>query len=195
MKELTFPVSEEQARQLRIGEEVRLNGRIVTARDAGHKYMTTKAPKWLKDLLKDGCIYHCGPVCKKTGNSWKVLAAGPTTSIREEPYQASVIDRFKVRAVVGKGGMGPKTLAGLAATGAVYLHAVGGAASLLADRIVAVEDVFMYDEFGAPEAFWVFRVEGFPAIVTMDSHGDSIHSQVAAVSKETAAKLLRLSTI
>ena len=150
MKELTFPLSEKQARELRIGDEVRITGRIVTARDAAHKDRMGKAPKWLKALLKDGCIYHCGPICRKTKGKWEVLAAGPTTSIREEPYQAAVLDRFKVRAVIGKGGMGPKTLEGLKKTGAVYLHAVGGAASLLADRIVEVEDVFMYDEFGAP---------------------------------------------
>ncbi len=195
MKDLTFPLSEKDARALRIGDKVRITGKIVTARDAAHKYMTTKSPKWLKQLLADGCIYHCGPVCRKTGSRWEVLAAGPTTSIREEPYQATVIDRFKVRAIIGKGGMGPKTLAGLKATGAVYLHAVGGAASLLADRIIEVEDVFMYDEFGAPEAFWVFRVEGFPAIVTMDSHGGSLHSQVADKSRQAAQKLLKLQSL
>ena len=121
-------------------------------------------------------IYHCGPVVSQDATGrWRFVAAGPTTSIREEPYEADVIAHFGVRAVIGKGGMGPKTLAACREHGAVYLHAVGGAATLIASSVKEVLTVFKKDEFGVPEAFWVVRVEGFPAVVTMDAHGQSLH--------------------
>ena len=121
---------------------------------------------------------------------WKVIAAGPTTSTREEPYQAGVIEEYKVRGVIGKGGMGDKTLAGLQKTGAVYFHAVGGLGTLLAQRVVNVKDVFKLEEFGSPEAFWIIEVKDFPVVVTMDSHGNSLHTQVLKASRQVSEKLL-----
>ena len=132
-------------------------------------------------------LYHCGPVVAKDGDGWKVTAAGPTTSIREEPYQADVIKRYGVRAVVGKGGMGARTLAALQEAGAVYLNAVGGAAQFYARTIKAVDGVSLL-EFGTPEAMWHLRIEDFPAIVTMDAHGNSLHKDIEQASaKELAA--------
>ena len=136
-------------------------------------------------------IYHCGPVVSQDESGrWRFVAAGPTTSIREEPYEADVIAHFGVRAVIGKGGMGPKTLAACQQYGAVYLHAVGGAATLIASSVKEVLTVYKKDELGVPEAFWVMRVEGFPAVVTMDAHGQSLHETMAAASAQKLADLM-----
>ncbi len=190
MIDINLPMSEADARKLRLGDEVRLSGRMVTARDAGHKLMVEQKPKWLRPLLKGSAIYHCGPVVQQVGGRYEFTAAGPTTSIREEPYQGKVIANYKVRGVVGKGGMGPQTLAALKKHGAVYLHAIGGAAALLAQCVTRVESVYMLKEFGVPEAFWVIQVNQFPVVVTMDSTGASLHDAVYARSEKALRKLL-----
>ena len=187
---IDLPTSEEVIRSLRVGDEVRLFGKIVTARDVAHKYMVEKRPDWVRPLLENTIIYHCGPVMRQRGKRWEAVAAGPTTSAREEPYQGTVIGEYKVRAVIGKGGMGPKTLQALKEHGAVYLHAVGGLASVLAQAVKRVADVHMLEEFGAPEAFWVFDVEDFPAVVTMDSHGKSLHAKIKKQSDAAASRLI-----
>jgi fumarate hydratase class I len=139
--------------------------------------------------LRGSVLYHCGPVVKKNDDgSWAVMAAGPTTSIREEPYQADIIGRYGIRAVMGKGGMGPKTLAGLQEHGAVYLNAIGGAAQFYARCIQQVDGVSLL-EFGTPEAMWHLQLQDFPAIVTMDAHGNSLHREVETSSAEILAKL------
>jgi fumarate hydratase class I len=138
--------------------------------------------------LRGGVIYHCGPVVAKEGNGWRVTAAGPTTSIREEPYQADVIARNGVRVVIGKGGLGAKTLAGLQKSGAVYLNAIGGAAQFYARTIKSVDGVSLM-EFGTPEAMWHLTVEEFPAIVTMDAHGNSLHKDVEQDSAKALATM------
>ncbi|MBI3962281.1 MAG: fumarate hydratase C-terminal domain-containing protein, partial [Deinococcus sp.] len=174
------PISEAQIRQLRVGDVVLLDGLIYTGRDALHKYlMDHPAPV----DLKGGVIYHCGPVMLQEGGKWAVKAAGPTTSSREEPYQADIIKKFGVRAVVGKGGMGAKTLAALKECGAVYLNAIGGAAQYYAECVTNVPGVHFLKEFGVPEAMWHLEVKGFPAIVTMDANGNSLHADVDAASK------------
>jgi fumarate hydratase class I len=138
--------------------------------------------------LRGGVIYHCGPVVAKEESGWRVTAAGPTTSIREEPYQADVIARNGVRVVIGKGGMGAKTLAGLQKSGAVYLNAIGGAAQFYARTIKSVDGVSLM-EFGTPEAMWHLTVEAFPAIVTMDSHGNSLHKDIEQESAQALATI------
>ncbi len=179
---LTTPISEEDIRSLRVGDVVILSGEMHTGRDALHKYlMDHDAPVDLDGAV----IYHCGPVMLKDEEGWHVKAAGPTTSIREEPYQGDIIKKFGIRAVIGKGGMGPKTLKALQEHGGVYLNAIGGAAQYYAECIKKVNSVdFM--EFGIPEAMWHLQVDGFAAIVTMDAHGNSLH---ADVEKDSAAKL------
>lgn len=203
MRELTVPISEAAIRDLTAGEPVRLSGVIATGRDAAHKYMidnfvktggqppTAEADTYaaLREVLAGGVIYHCGPVVQQTGGRWSFVAAGPTTSIREEPYQAEVIEHFGLRAVIGKGGMGPKTLAACQAHGAVYLHAIGGAASLIAQSVTEALTVYKL-EFGVPEAFWIIRVQDFPAVVTMDSHGASLHQRMLEQSSARLADLL-----
>ena len=202
--DLQIPISDDAIRTLHIGDQVRLYGTVVTARDAAHKYIMDtfihspaipESEQALHDELRrlwaGGVIYHCGPVVSKDESGrWRFVAAGPTTSIREEPYEADVIAHFGVRAVIGKGGMGPATLAACRDHGAVYLHAVGGAATLIASFIEEVLAVFKKDELGVPEAFWVIRVKGFPAVVTMDAHGQSLHEQIAASSARKLAELI-----
>lgn len=191
MKKLELPVSEESIRSLVVGDEVAISGTIVTARDAAHKLMIEQRPQELDELLRDRLIYHCGPVVRQHEDGhWEVVAAGPTTSIREEPYQGKVFEMYGVRGVIGKGGMGPKTLSACQELGAVYLHAVGGAAVALARSIKRVVEVRMLEKLGVPEAFWVLEVDGFPAVVTMDSHGKSLHEKIAANSEDLRDKLL-----
>jgi fumarate hydratase subunit beta len=136
-------------------------------------------------------LYHCGPVVRKDGDEWIFVAAGPTTSKREEPYEADVIERYGVRGVIGKGGMGPRTLAACGKHGAVYLHAIGGLAVILAKSVKKVKTVHKLEEFGAPEAMWVIQVERFPAVVTMDSHGNSLHADVLAKSTAKAEQIAK----
>jgi fumarate hydratase, class I len=181
---LRTPLTEEQVRALKVGDIVLISGKVFTGRDAVHAHLMKHDPPV---DLNGSVLYHCGPVVAKEGSGWRVTAAGPTTSIREEPYQADIIKRYGVRAVVGKGGMGGKTLAALKEAGAVYLNAVGGAAQFYARAIKGVEDVSLM-EFGTPEAMWHLQVEDFPAIVTMDSHGNSLHKDIEQESaRELAA--------
>jgi len=163
---------------------VLISGRAYTGRDAVHHHLMSHEPPV---DLRGSVIYHCGPVVAKDANGWRVTAAGPTTSIREEPYQGDIIKRFGVRAVIGKGGMGGKTLSALQEAGAVYLNAIGGAAQFYARTIKSVDGVSLM-EFGTPEAMWHLTIEDFPAIVTMDAHGHSLHRDVEQESaKELAA--------
>ncbi|MBP3952384.1 fumarate hydratase [Bacillus suaedae] len=178
---LEAPITEEQIRELQVGDVVVINGMMHTGRDAIHHHLIDHdAPIDLNGQI----IYHCGPVMlKDEEGQWHVKAAGPTTSIREEPYQGDIMKKFGIRAVIGKGGMGPKTLKALGEHGGVYLNAIGGAAQYYADCIKGVKGVDLM-EFGIPEAMWHLEVEGFKAIVTMDSHGNSLHADVAKSSLE-----------
>jgi fumarate hydratase subunit beta len=203
MRKLTIPISEAEIRELKVGEPVSLSGVISTGRDAAHKYIIDNFVKTngqppeseqavydaLKDILKEGVIYHCGPVVAEDDGKYRFVAAGPTTSIREEPYQADVIEHFGLRAVIGKGGMGDKTAQACQEHGAVYLHAIGGAATLIAQSVKEVLTVYKM-EFGVPEAFWVIQVEDFPAVVTIDSQGNSLHKQMKEQSAARFAELI-----
>jgi len=190
MIKLKTPISEEEIRKLKIGDNVSLSGIIATGRDEAHKLMIEEKPDFIRKYLKESVIYHCGPVVRKEDDgSWSFVSAGPTTSIREEPYQADVICEYNLRGVIGKGGMGDKTLEGMGRCGAVYLHAIGGAGTLIADSVKEVVEVFKLEEFGTPEAFWVIKVEDFPLVVTMDTHGNSIHKDIFLESKKMAEKL------
>ncbi|HEU4937174.1 MAG TPA: FumA C-terminus/TtdB family hydratase beta subunit [Vicinamibacterales bacterium] len=172
---LRAPITEEQIRSLKVGDVVLISGPIYTGRDQVHAYLMNNDPPV---DLRGSVLYHCGPVVVKDAQgTWEVTAAGPTTSIREEPYQAEILKRYGVRAVVGKGGMGAKTLAGLRESGGVYLNAIGGAAQFYARCIDRVTGVSLM-QFGTPEAMWHLEVHDFPAIVTMDSHGKSLHKEV-----------------
>jgi len=205
MKQLTIPISDEAIRSLKVGEPVMLSGVMITGRDTVHKWMMetfikkTRAPQGddmqvyeeLKKLLNGAVIYHCGPVVSGLDTKdYKFVADGPTTSIREEPYQADVMKHFNLKGVIGKGGMGAKTLKGCQETPGVYFHAIGGAASFIAQSVKKVLGVYKL-EFGTPEALWVIEVKDFPVVVTMDAHGDSQHAVIDESSKEVLDRLLK----
>ena len=182
---LRTPLTEQHVRDLKVGDVVLVSGRAYTGRDAVHHHLMTHEPPV---DLRGAALYHCGPVVTREGDGWRVTAAGPTTSIREEPYQADVIKRYGVRAVIGKGGMGARTLAALREAGAVYLNAIGGAAQFYARTITRVDGVSLM-EFGTPEAMWHLTIEDFPAIVTMDAHGNSLHKDLEQSSAEALAAI------
>jgi fumarate hydratase class I len=184
---LDAPFTEEKIRSLKVGDLAEINGLLYTGRDAVHKYLHEGNESPVD--LADGIIYHCGPVVVKEGGAWVVKAAGPTTSIREEPYQHEIIRKFRLRGVIGKGGMGPKTLEACREVGCVYFHAVGGAAQVLAARIVGVRGVHLM-ELGSPEAIWELEVRDFPVVVTMDSHGNSLHRDLQEASGERLREIL-----
>jgi fumarate hydratase class I len=172
---LNAPLDEATVRSLKVGDVVLINGPAHTGRDAVHHHLMSHQPP---ADLRGSVLYHCGPVvAKQPDGSWKVTAAGPTTSIREEPYQGDIIGKYGIRAVIGKGGMGARTLAALQRHGAVYLNAIGGAAQFYARCITNVDGVDLI-EFGTPEAMWHLQLKDFPAIVTMDAHGNSLHKDV-----------------
>jgi len=190
MIKINLPISEADIRKLKMGDEVSLNGIMLTGRDSAHTWLLEKTQEDVKELLKGSVIYHCGPVVKKVDDEWHFVAAGPTTSIREEPYQGPVIKEYGIRGVMGKGGMGEKTLKALGENGSVYLHAVGGAATLQGQAVKKVHGVIKLEEFGVPEAMWIIEVEDFQAVVTMDSHGNSLHKEIKEASDKIADELI-----
>jgi fumarate hydratase class I len=187
---LTLPTTVEQVRALKVGDEVLVSGRVITARDAAHRYLAATDDPEIRRFAEGALVYHCSPVVSQDPDSkqYRFVAAGPTTSIREEPWEAEVLARYGLRGIIGKGGMGARTLAALRQHGAVYLHAVGGGfAVMLAKRVVRVETVYKLEEFGVPEAVWCVELKDFPAVVTMDSHGSSLHE----TAEGDAARLVR----
>ncbi len=204
MKEISIPIPDEVVFSLKVGDPVSLNGIMITGRDTVHKWMVETFVKGarqpegddqqvyekIKPLLDGGIIYHCGPVVSGLDNGdYRFVAAGPTTSTREEPYESDVMHHFNIKGVIGKGGMGPKTLQACHDVPGVYLHAIGGAASLIARSVVKVLDVYKLD-FGVPEAMWVIEVKDFPVVVTMDAHGNSLHVEIEAESREKFNQLI-----
>jgi len=190
MIELRLPANEETIRRLRVGDQVSLAGVIVTARDAAHHYLIESDGAEVRDVLRNGMIYHCGPIVARENGQWRFVAAGPTTSIREEIYEADVIARYGVRGIIGKGGMGEKTVAACREHGCVYLDAVGGLGAVLAQSVRRVHAVHKLEEFGVPEAMWVIAVEGFPATVTMDTLGTSLYRDIETASSARMRELL-----
>ncbi len=191
-KRLSLPLSASDVADLRAGDMVLLNGTIVTGRDRVHKYLVENRPK-KEDLpfdLAGAVLYHCGPVMKKTESGYQVVAAGPTTSMRVEMYESDVIRQYGLRGVMGKGGMGEKTAKALREAGCVYLQTIGGAAAYLADRIVKAIDSWKLEEFGTTEAMWILEIKDFPAIVTMDSHGKSLHKEIEKASFKRFSELI-----
>jgi fumarate hydratase subunit beta len=204
MRTITIPIDDETIRSLKVGDPLALSGVMITGRDVVHKWLIetfikkTRAPQdedmqiyeALKLILAGGVIYHCGPVVSGLDTKqYKFIAAGPTTSIREEPYQADVMKHFNLKGVIGKGGMGAKTLKGCQEVPAVYFHAIGGAATLIAQSVTKVLGVYKLD-FGVPEAIWVIEVKNFPVVVTMDAHGQSLHEAVEKGSARVLVDLL-----
>lgn len=178
----SLPVSESQVRDLRVNDELFLSGMVATARDQAH----IRALEWSKHgkplpvNLEGLAVFHCGPVMRKVGETWTVVAAGPTTSTRMDLYEDEFIKAFKPRVIIGKGGMGNRTADALAEFGAVYCAFTGGAAVLAAKAVRRVVDVEWLD-LGMPEAMWLLEVEKFgPLTVAIDTHGNNLFADVAA---------------
>lgn len=191
-KHVYLPLTQKDVESLRVGDMVLINGRIVTGRDRIHNFLFHKRPskEQLPANLEGSILYHCGPVIKKTDGQYRIMAGGPTTSIRLEMYEYKIIINYGLRGIMGKGGMGEKTLEAMKKAGCVYFHAIGGAAVYLAEKVRYVADVWKLEEFGPTEAMWVLDVENFPAVVTMDCHGKSLHKDVAKESEKTFRKLV-----
>ena len=201
---IQIPIADDVIRSLKVGESVLLSGTMITGRDTVHKWISdtfikkTRQPSGddlavyeaIKPILNGGLIYHCGPVVGGLDTkAYRFVAAGPTTSIREEPYQGDVMRHFNLKGVIGKGGMGVKTLQACSEVPAVYFHAIGGAASLIAESVKRVLGVYKLD-FGVPEAMWVIEVQDFPAVVTMDANGSSLHEVVRQDSRSALERLI-----
>lgn len=187
-QDLVYPFSEESVRSLKLGARVRVCGRLFTGRDRLHRFLFDGGESPVD--LHDGGIYHCGPVALQRDGGWQILAAGPTTSMREEPYMSSLLARHGIRVIIGKGGMGPATRRACRENGAVYLQAVGGAASVLAAAVRAVNGVHFAEEFGLAEAMWDIDVHGLFGVVTIDAQGRSLHERIARASRRELRRLL-----
>jgi len=191
-KIIKLPLTKKDVLSMNVGDRVLLNGQIVTGRDKVHKFLFNERPgiKEIPFNLKGAVLYHCGPIIKKTGGGFELIAGGPTTSIRVEMYEHQIISDYGIRGIMGKGGMGRKTLKALKENSCVYLHTISGAAVYLADRIKRVAGVWKLEGFGMAEAMWVFDVEEFPAIVTMDAHGRSLHEEIEKISYRELKRLI-----
>lgn len=192
VKKINLPLTKKDALSFNAGDVVLINGMIVTGRDKIHKFLFHERPS-KKDIpfnLSGTILYHCGPIVKKSDSGYKIIASGPTTSIRVETYEHRIISSYGIRGVMGKGGMCERTLDAMKKNGCVYFHTIGGAAAYLADRVKRVVDVWKLEEFGVPEAMWLLEVENFPAIVTMDAHGRSLHNDIAKKSGSALKKLI-----
>ncbi len=185
-KALTLPLDADAVRALHAGDDVLVSGRAFTAREAAHRRLVETPDERVRRLLRGGALYHCGPVVTQDSatKAWRFVAAGPSSSIRVEPWEAEVVGAYGVRAIIGKGGMGPRTLAALRAHGAVYLHAAAALAVTLARHVVRVHGVHLLGALGVTEAIWEIELEGFPAVVTMDAHGDTLHAPAETASPE-----------
>lgn len=183
-KRINLPLSREFVLSLKVGDMLLLNGQIVTGRDKAHKFLARETPgkEETPFELSGSVIYHCGPIIRRVGDGYSIIAAGPTTSMRVEMYEPDVIKKYGLRGIIGKGGMGDKTLAALSEYGCVYLHTISGAAAFLADRIRRVAGGWKVEEFGDAEAMWLLDVEDFPVAVTMDAHGNSLHRDIEGIS-------------
>ena len=191
IRELNHPFTAERIADLKVGEKVLLSGPIFTGRDRFHRYLFEGGK--CSVALEDGAVFHCGPVVVRENGAWVVRAAGPTTSMRQEPYMARLIEQCRVRVIIGKGGMGEATRRACAAFGCVYLHAVGGAASVIAERIEKVVNVHFLREFGSAEAVWEMVAKGLEAVVTIDAHGHSVHEKIWTAAKHALGKILKQS--
>ena len=188
VKKLFLPVDAKTVRSLKAGDAVSISGLVHTGRDRFHKWFADGNA--IPVDFSGGALYHCGPVVAGADGSWRVVAAGPTTSARENPYEPAFIAASGVRLVIGKGGMDAATLEAMKRCGCVYVQATGGAAAIYAAAVKRVAGVDFLDEFGAAEACWHFEVEDFPGVVAMDANGGSLFGTVAAASAKRLAEIL-----
>ncbi|HIH02151.1 TPA: fumarate hydratase [Thermoplasmata archaeon] len=188
---LKTPLSEEDVRSLKVGETIYLDGVVYTGRDEVHIHALEYLEKG-KEIPVDfkGCaLFHCGPIMRKTGDQWEVVAAGPTTSSRMNSLEPQFIEKFRPGAIIGKGGMSQPTVDAMKEHGCVYLAITGGAAVLAARGIRSVSGVEWY-ELGMPEAIWIMNAENFgPLTVGIDTHGNSLYAEVNKKVKQNEEKV------
>jgi len=185
------PISEEEIRKLRVNDVLYVSGTMFTARDQAHKRALEyfKQGKPLPLSLEGLAVFHCGPIVKKKEDRWTIVAAGPTTSTRMEIFEDEFIKNFKVRVIIGKGGMGKRTTDAMAKYGAVYGAFTGGAAILAAKAIKSVKSVEWLD-LGMPEAMWILEVEEFgPLAIAIDCHGNNLFEDVKRKVEENKQKI------
>lgn len=193
-KKIKLPLTKDDVLGLNVGDMVLITGQLVTGRDKVHKFLFNERPRKeeIPFNLDGAIIYHCGPIIRKSDEGWRLIASGPTTSMRVEMYEHWVIGEYGIRGIIGKGGMGKHTLEALKKNGCAYLHTISGAAVYLAERVRKVIDGWKIDDFGIAEAMWLFNVEDFPAIVTMDAHGKSLHDDIEKTSYRELLRLIGL---
>ncbi|MFP4050267.1 MAG: FumA C-terminus/TtdB family hydratase beta subunit [Thermoplasmata archaeon] len=189
-KVIETPIDPEEVAELRVGDAFYITGILFTARDAAHEKLLELDDDEVPFDPSKYAMFHCGPAIHKENGVWKVVSAGPTTSIRMEIFEDDFMDRFGTKIIIGKGGMADRTLEALGRNGGVYCQYTGGAGALMANAIEKVEDVYFLEELGIPEAFWMFRVkEAGPFLVTMDSVGNSLHDDVDETVKKNLDKI------
>jgi tartrate/fumarate subfamily iron-sulfur-dependent hydro-lyase beta chain len=194
---LRTPLRDEDVEALRIGDVVYLSGTVVTARDEAHELAldVLRSGGTLPVDLRGLAVYHCGPVAvKQADGSWRIIAAGPTTSMRMDTVEPEFIERTGAKLIIGKGGMGKATAEAMKKHKAAYAVFTGGAGALAAQAIKRVKDVYWLDKLGMAEAMWVFEVEEFgPLTITIDSTGANLYeqymSEVARRAKEVKREL------
>ncbi|MFH1786690.1 MAG: FumA C-terminus/TtdB family hydratase beta subunit [archaeon] len=186
-KQISSPMSEEEARQLKVGDAVLISGTLFTARDRAHLKLLSGQKFGIS--LSGHILYHCGPIAKKTAEGYKVISAAPTTSSRMNKYEPELMRKYGIRGIIGKGGMDARVLDTLKEHGAVYFSTVGGTAALLAKSVVSVAGVYL-KELGLPDAVWALNVKDLPAVVTMDSTGNSLHEDVKKRSEKKMGELI-----
>jgi tartrate/fumarate subfamily iron-sulfur-dependent hydro-lyase beta chain len=193
-KTINLPMTREDVLSLKVGDMVLINGRMITGRDKLHKFLFNEKPpkEQIPFDLEGTILYHCGPIVKNTPRGFVFVAGGPTTSMRVEMYEDRIISQYGIRGVMGKGGMGSRTLIAMKENGCVYLNTIGGAAVYLADKVKGVVGVWKLEELGMTEAMWILDVKDFPAIVTMDAYGKSLHTQIDKNSYREFKKLIGL---
>ena len=190
---LRTPLSEKDVRALKVGDTVEIDGVIVSGRDEVHIRALEYAREGRKLPLdlKGGVLFHAGPIMKEEGSKWKAIAVGPTTSSRMNSMEPEFIERFGIRAIIGKGGMSQPTIDAMSRSGCVYLAFTGGAAIQGAEGIRQVKGVEWLD-LGMPEAMWILEVKGFgPLTVAIDAHGNSLYKRV---DEEVKANLAQVRT-
>jgi len=175
MIDLNTPITDEDINNLKVGDVITISGQILTARDQAHKRIVDEGSP---TNLKGSVIFHAGPIIQETKDSnetnYKMIAIGPTTSMRMNPYEADILD-IGAKIIIGKGGMDDSVRDALVKNNAIYVVATGGCAALYVDKVNQINDVNWLD-LGMPEAIWDLDVSSFgPLIVAMDSKGNSLY--------------------
>lgn len=178
-KILNTPISDEDLKDIKIGDVIYLNGHIVTCRDVAHRRLIELGRELPVDI-KGGAIFHAGPIVRKVegeDDNFEMVSVGPTTSMRMEKFEKEFIEQTGVKIIVGKGGMGPNTEAGCRENKAIHCVFPAGCAVVAATCVEEIEGAYWRD-LGMPETLWVCRVKEFgPLIVSIDAEGNNIFEQ------------------